>query len=326
MTREEAIKEIKMWGIEAPRQREVLETLIPELRESEDERIRKWIVNLLHELHYNQTAQPMALKAIEYLEKQKEQKPEQYDIDVLEKHITKDSVSELAHTVIVRNGWEIVEKEQMPDDDPLDDPKFLKGFDTGREVQRIFDEKKPAEWSEEDRSMLNNILLHFNTPFHDMNDVEKTMFIWLQSLPERFNLQPKQEWSKEDGMIRNLAIEWAETMSGQFRFVDMESTDFRKIATWLKSLRPQPKQEWSEDDEMMVKSIVNVLKRFEHQGATDIKIDWLQNKLKSLRPQPHWKPSDDQMIALNKAFNGDVLLTTRRKSLESLYEQLKKMM
>jgi flagellar biosynthesis/type III secretory pathway protein FliH len=48
------------------------------------------------------------------LEKQKEQKPEQYDIDVLEKHITKDSVSELAHTVIVRNGWEIVEKEQKP--------------------------------------------------------------------------------------------------------------------------------------------------------------------------------------------------------------------
>ena len=43
-----------------------------------------------------------------------------------------------------------LQKEQKPDDDPLDDPKFLKGFDTGREGQRIFDEPKPVEWSKED--------------------------------------------------------------------------------------------------------------------------------------------------------------------------------
>lgn len=49
------------------------------------------------------------------LEKQGEKRQKQYDIDVLEKHITKDSISELAHTVIVRNGWEIVDaKEQKP--------------------------------------------------------------------------------------------------------------------------------------------------------------------------------------------------------------------
>lgn len=45
-------------------------------------------------------------------EKQNEKKQKQYDIDVLEKHITKDSISELAHTVIVRNGWEIVDAKE----------------------------------------------------------------------------------------------------------------------------------------------------------------------------------------------------------------------
>ena len=50
------------------------------------------------------------------------------------------------------------QKEQKPDDDPLDDPKFLKGFDTGREVQRIFDEQKPAEWSDEDKAHVESLL------------------------------------------------------------------------------------------------------------------------------------------------------------------------
>lgn len=48
-----------------------------------------------------------------YIEKQGEQKQKQYDIDILEKHITKDSISELAHTVIVRNGWEIVDAKEQ---------------------------------------------------------------------------------------------------------------------------------------------------------------------------------------------------------------------
>jgi len=79
MTREEALKIVREnyphFGTTEPwlDLEKALATLIPELAESEDERTRKWIVNLLHELHYNETAQPIALKAIEWLEKQKEQ-------------------------------------------------------------------------------------------------------------------------------------------------------------------------------------------------------------------------------------------------------------
>ena len=62
----------------------------------------------------------------------------------------------------------------------------------------------------------------------------------------------------------------------------------------LKKIEQKP-VEWSEEDELIATSIIDVLKRFEHLGATDMKIDWLNNKLKSLKPQPHWKPSKENI-------------------------------
>ena len=89
--------------------------VVLEPKESEDKRIRKEIIEYLTITREKDlVAHPERQRWIAYLEKQKEQKPAQYDIDILEKHITKDSISELAHNVIIRNGWEIVEKEQIP--------------------------------------------------------------------------------------------------------------------------------------------------------------------------------------------------------------------
>ena len=48
MTREEAINEIKTWAIPSKKGREVLETLIPELRESDDERIINQLIALVN--------------------------------------------------------------------------------------------------------------------------------------------------------------------------------------------------------------------------------------------------------------------------------------
>ena len=93
--------------------REIVEEIFPELAESEDERIRKAIIATIEQCPDDFLNPKNRDRMLSYLEKQKEQK--QYDIDVLERNITKDSVSVLAHTVIVRNGWEIVEaKEQNP--------------------------------------------------------------------------------------------------------------------------------------------------------------------------------------------------------------------
>ena len=74
MEREEAIRRVKAWNLDSD-DREVLEVIIPELRESEDERIRQWLYDLVDEGAYL-CERPFATESIlAYLEKQKEQKP-----------------------------------------------------------------------------------------------------------------------------------------------------------------------------------------------------------------------------------------------------------
>lgn len=80
MTREEAIEKVRQMSL--PKEtREILEALAPELAESEDERIRKWIYTLVENLGYpadeaaEKELEEMQPLALAYLEKQKEQKP-----------------------------------------------------------------------------------------------------------------------------------------------------------------------------------------------------------------------------------------------------------
>lgn len=106
----------------------VLQDIFPELQESDDEKIRKTLIRFFKDNYSNETEMYDGTvtvgKALAWLEKQGEQK--QYDIDILEKHITKDSISELAHTVIVRNGWEIVDAKEQKTVDKVE-PKFHEG-------------------------------------------------------------------------------------------------------------------------------------------------------------------------------------------------------
>lgn len=81
MERKEAIEIIKKnWPDSSfTMLREALETLVPELKESEDERIRKWIIddiryNMNNEQLNNSEYKKKAEKAIAWLEKQGEQK------------------------------------------------------------------------------------------------------------------------------------------------------------------------------------------------------------------------------------------------------------
>lgn len=82
MTREEAIRRVKAWNLDSD-DREVLEVIIPELHESDDERIRKALIEVLHRLPastFDYGAEGGYLGAtkeqmLAYLEKQKQQKP-----------------------------------------------------------------------------------------------------------------------------------------------------------------------------------------------------------------------------------------------------------
>ena len=80
----EALEQAKFYHGNCPSEpeRKKLEKIFPELKESEDERVRKWIYSLVENLGYpadedvEKELEEMQPLALAYLEKQKEQKPE----------------------------------------------------------------------------------------------------------------------------------------------------------------------------------------------------------------------------------------------------------
>lgn len=98
----------------------------------------------------------------------------------------------------------------------------------------------------------------------------------------------------------------------------------------LKKIEQKPA--WSEEDELIVAKILCICNDFERSFESSLSstkvikedVDKIDNWLKSLKERYTWKPSDEQMVALNNAillnedhYNGAVLSTLR--------EQLKKL-
>lgn len=93
------------------------------------------------------------------------------------------------------------------------------------------------------------------------------------------------------------------------------------------------KEGWSEEDENYLEEIINDLKFCKKNrqscknGLIEDCIDWLNNRLKSVRPQPHWKPSEEQLEALDKVIPVCMVVVGKEEvaPLESLYKDLKKL-
>ena len=143
MERAEAIKKIRQMSL--PKETmEILEALAPELKESEDERIRKAILGLT----YLDGIEPILTKCSitrqeirSYLEKQKEQKP---DIE------------------LIQRSWYM---EGYHDREFGQEPKWIIKTGEGgpkhelnpRYGEPIGGEQKPAEWSDKDEKHINSI-------------------------------------------------------------------------------------------------------------------------------------------------------------------------
>lgn len=122
--------------------------------------------------------------------------------------------------------------------------------------------------------------------------------------------EQKPEWSEED---EKMFARFAACLGYHYNDCIMTRKEYEEARNWLKSLkdRVQPKQEWSEEDERNASYICAALDCYyrlrEDRNNTNGQEDldearnWLYNKLKSLRPQNTWKPSDEQMEAMQKA-------------------------
>ena len=159
---------------------------------------------------------------------------------------------------------------------------------------RMEKEQKPAEWSEEDEKILKGIIgLIDHNQHYDVSN--KDMLAWLKSLPERFNLQSKQE--QNDYITPHK--EFFKFIYDRLINVHKENPNvdyMRSFKERLNNLSFGEKQEWSEEDEEMFQEALtdiiyakNELNKKGCEGLAKSALDafnWLNMRFKSLRPQP----------------------------------------
>lgn len=195
-------------------------------------------------------------------------------------------------------------------------------FDTVKYDNPEMEEQKPAEWSKNDTVFLNEITDFFeNKTTRLQHDIDMYAH-WLKSLPKRFNLQPKKEWSEEDEKIR---LDTISAFYLAYPYAVESDNPRKKNIDWLKSLPErfnlQPKQEWDTYDKAEVICIACCLDgQFVTEAARKQALEWFNKHRRDFLNSPSWKPSEEQMEALCKA--SDLLVS----DLNSLYNDLKKLM
>ena len=145
------------------------EEMFHELRESEDEKTRKWIIQELKATHdYDSpTSKKEVDDAIAWLEKKKERG-----------FLSKDEEYILARII-----------EYLEDNDCPEEWKNLL-----HDIYSLPYQKN--EWTKEDKRLLG-LCIDAASGYYSP-DTKQVIKDWLSNLPERFNLQLNPEWSEED--------------------------------------------------------------------------------------------------------------------------------
>ena len=244
MTREEAIKAIKAWDFLNNDEKEVIETLIPELAKSEDERIRKELIQFIenwkdpnnigrqHDFPTLTRNVEQCDKYLAWLEKQGEKRsvfPKFRVGDTIQSCFNKQAIDK-----VIR----------------IDDDIYI--LSSGGHVRIEFQdnwklvEQKP-EWSEEEKTYQSYILtncMHYADAMGYVdekknNQLHKKAENWLKSLKDRVQLRPKQEWSEENEYNLLSAIKKLEKLAEYEKRVAERDNWERTyvLIDWLKSLK-----------------------------------------------------------------------------------------
>ena len=186
----------------------------------EDERIRKIIRLALiaseDELtNFYKVHNTCRKECTDWLKKQKEQKPAEWsDEDELFLGVCKNALSKYERS----DKW---------------DASIISKWLESRLKSSLL---QPAGWSKVDKNRLEEAIdvVEANGCWVRSDDAVKQVSDFLKSLPERFNLQPKQEWSEEDETNLELVTDCI------YEFYPDPVMKYR-LKDWLKDLRPQPK-------------------------------------------------------------------------------------
>lgn len=317
--------------------RELIYQQFPELQESEDERIRKWLSDNLDTTNWRNDWPYTKQQVINYLEKQKEQPTNEEMLRTLRVEYEKgvaDTIAkyekkaqkpadEKSERVIkaakrVLNNW--LDGTDCPDvsGDFAELEHAIREYD-GEERQK---EQKPLSSEETE---LNSIAfleqigytcippgkeqkpeIKYVYPIFNIGDTIK---------PKAYNKSHRINKIKDDNYVLDNGF--------TFPIVDQDVWEIveQKPAGWSE-------EDWKLLDEMrdylmsMCYSI-DLSPNHIYEGFID-----LIDRLKSPRPQPHWKPSEEQIYSLGTVVKGydECTVGSVGYHLKEMYEQLKKLM
>ena len=243
---------------------------IVEISQESDDKIKKDIVAAVET--YGDFTQHRKEEIYAWLKKQNETPMDvmdiekQYDIDVLEKHITKDSISELAHTVIVRNGWEIVDaKEQKPIEKKELKKIVVPIFNIG---DTIIDKDFYECGTETIKDIKDGQYIFTDGYSINIDEQEGWQLVKASANIERNST----EWSEEDEGFLNLllAIFKVEHPNGIFSTGNItvfngDSVTSNRIIDWIKSIKDRAQSKftkWTEEDERIKNHVLQIIKKY----------------------------------------------------------------
>lgn len=229
-----ALKKIKMLlGTGSSCSREELEYVFPELKESKGERIRKKLIDFLEYYRLNNMLDSETISlltdSVAWLEKQGEKK--------------------LAKNIV--EAWkdmrlEVYQQASGNRHEPnySDDTTKMFSLNDIDEIIEKMSEQKPAEWSEEDEKVLDNIFYILNqlkdtTPYKE-DKTAKECIVWLESIKDRVGCEvkctTKQWWSEEDEKHIHSIISTIECNREKYKQSKVITDSYTSDLEWLKSL------------------------------------------------------------------------------------------
>lgn len=291
-------------GVAAPPDWTTCEVIFPQLKESEDERIIRAIIDALYS-HTNSinllSSRNYQMEDIEaWLEKQKVNTEGDfgrgYDCGYQAGYAV--AVDEMKPKIATATLDSEKQKEQKPlewsEDDRNRVAEYLHDRDGGMLWSKateitsdILDILHPQ--SKDGLTLLDENIIKAAVAFVEQNDhfnywggIDKhTVIKALRSLKSH---QKPVEWSEEDEAMRDNILRLLSCFVGTLECDSNPSLStsylvYQKEIDWLKSLKPQPKQEWSED--IIRKGIKEV-------GLTQYQINWLKNNVFPPKEEPEY--------------------------------------
>jgi len=278
MTREEAIKEIKSWDFLEGKEIEAIHTLIPELAESEDERIIKTLQEYVKNRNWTLNG-PTQDEVLAWLEKQKESDDFPYS-DLQEEQKPTEKLSKEEYVKRFKTLCDAHEIK-LPN-------REYDIYHLCKDLHKLFgdaDIQKPTEWSEEDEDIRQSIIKDIkwerdNTPVTVYKDIRKydKQIAWLKSLyPQKLDASKLENFDPVD-VLNRIKKEWP--------------------MVWEKVV---PKQEWSEEEMKLLDSIID---DYEKASRSFCGYDGKIGFLKAIHngeynlPKPAWSEEDEEMLDL----------------------------